>query len=459
MTDNKKITHIFRTVTRIFVTVCFAFVWITWYNQFTFQTYRRPGAVVTIILWFVIYSWLCDTYKAFRIASTSAGEIIFSQVISFGIADLLAYALVIIAASGYIPILPGIETALVQIIGTAVITTVLKRYLMKHMRPKRTLIVYGRDVSPADVENFKLRLLEKYRHLFDIRDMLREDMNIAAFADCMERSEQIILYSLSRENRLTFMENCLEKNKPFFYTPSIEDILCQGSSTRHFLDTPLNKYDYVYQNPGKQAAKRVCDIIFSLIFLAVLSPVMLVTALAIKAEDGGPVFFRQKRYTKDARVFEILKFRSMVVNADSMGVNPTTDRDPRITRVGRVIRATRIDELPQLLNILKGDMSFVGPRPERTEHVEMYTKEVPAFRYRLKVRGGLTGYAQVYGKYNTSPYDKLRLDLLYIENQSLLLDFKLILLTFRTIFQKESTEGFTEEQQSRIHNGAEHIDD
>ena len=109
----------------------------------------------------------------------------------------------------------------------------------------------------------------------------------------------------------------------------------------------------------------------------------------------------------------------------------------------------RVDELPQILNILKGDMSIVGPRPERVEHVEEYTKEIPEFEYRLKVKGGLTGYAQIYGKYNTSAYDKLRMDLMYIENYSLLLDIKLILTTIRIMFHKESTEGFEKAEENK----------
>ena len=177
--------------------------------------------------------------------------------------------------------------------------------------------------------------------------------------------------------------------------------------------------------------------------MVVALPVMLVTAIAIKLNDGGPVFYKQKRVTLDGKVFDILKFRSMIVNAEAAGKSiPATDNDPRITKVGKIIRATRIDELPQIINILKGDMSIVGPRPERVEHVEQYSRDIPEFSYRTKVKGGLTGYAQIYGKYNTTAYDKLRLDLLYIENYSFLLDIKLILLTFRILFKKESTEGF-----------------
>ncbi|MFQ9801583.1 MAG: sugar transferase [Clostridia bacterium] len=189
--------------------------------------------------------------------------------------------------------------------------------------------------------------------------------------------------------------------------------------------------------------KRFMDIVLSVVFLLVASPFMLLTAIAIKAYDRGPVFFKQKRCTLNKKVFEIYKFRSMIVDAEKDGIAmPAVDHDPRITPIGRFIRKTRLDELPQLFNVLKGDMSIVGPRPERVEHVEAYSREIPEFSYRLKVKGGLTGYAQIMGKYNTSAYDKLKLDLMYIENYSLLLDLKLLFMTVKVMFMKDSTEGF-----------------
>ena len=160
------------------------------------------------------------------------------------------------------------------------------------------------------------------------------------------------------------------------------------------------------------------------------------------------MFFRQERATINGKVFRIHKFRTMVVDAEKEGKPmPAIDNDPRITPVGKFLRASRLDELPQLFDILAGNMSLVGPRPERVEHVEAFTKEVPEFQYRLKVRGGLTGYAQLYGKYNTPPYDKLQLDLMYIQNYSLLLDIKLLLMTVKIMFIKESTDGFDSDKQ------------
>jgi len=166
------------------------------------------------------------------------------------------------------------------------------------------------------------------------------------------------------------------------------------------------------------------------------------SAIAIKLDDHGSVFFCQDRVTKNGKVFKMYKFRSMKEhNEEEETYDGAEENDPRITRVGRVIRRFRIDEVPQIINIIKGDMSWVGPRAEHTVDIERRSKEVKEYKDRLKVKAGLTGYAQVYGKYNTSSYDKLRLDLMYIEKYSLLLDIKLILMTIRILFKKESTEG------------------
>ena len=192
--------------------------------------------------------------------------------------------------------------------------------------------------------------------------------------------------------------------------------------------------------------KRVLDVVISLFALVILSPIFLVTAIAIKVTDHGPVFYKQTRLTKDGKEFDILKFRSMRVDAEKDGIARLSsgEHDDRITPVGRVIRACRIDELPQLLNILKGDLSIVGPRPERPEIAAQYCAEMPEFALRLQAKAGLTGYAQVYGKYNTAPYDKLTMDLMYIAHPSIIEDLKIMLATVKILFVPESTEGVAE---------------
>jgi lipopolysaccharide/colanic/teichoic acid biosynthesis glycosyltransferase len=181
--------------------------------------------------------------------------------------------------------------------------------------------------------------------------------------------------------------------------------------------------------------KRGFDILLSGLGLVVSLPLWGMISLAVKLNDGGPVFYRQQRVGKDGRVFTGLKFRSMVPDSDrKWGVVPAAANDPRITRVGKLLRATAMDELPQLWNILRGDMSFVGPRPEWVELVKRFRAEIPRFDLRHRVRPGLTGLAQVYGHSEMSRRDKLRYDLLYARRQSFWLDLRLVLLSFAVTF-------------------------
>ena len=205
---------------------------------------------------------------------------------------------------------------------------------------------------------------------------------------------------------------------------------------------PIFRVEQSNSNPEFLFAKRALDIVLSGLGLLVLWPIMLITALLIKLYDHGPVFYKQVRLTKDGKTFEIIKFRSMKVSAESDGVaRLASANDDRITPVGKVIRAIRFDELPQLLNILKGDMSIVGPRPERPEIAAKYLEELPAFNLRLQVKAGLTGYAQVYGRYYTEPADKLKMDLMYINNMSMIEDLRLLVATVQILFMKESAQG------------------
>ena len=263
----------------------------------------------------------------------------------------------------------------------------------------------------------------------------------------VKQYEGVMICDIPSETRNKILKYCYGEGIRTYTIPKISDIIIRSAESLHLFDTPL----MLSRNQGltieQLAIKRVMDIAISVAGLVILSPIFVITAFAIKVYDKGPVFFKQARCTKDGKVFEIYKFRSMIVDAEKNGKSiPATDGDPRITPVGRIIRKLRIDELPQLINILKGEMSVVGPRPERVEHVQIYTKEIPEFIYRMKVKGGLTGYAQVYGKYNTTAYDKLKLDLMYIQNYSIWLDIELIFKTIKILFMEESTEGFSAEQ-------------
>lgn len=253
-----------------------------------------------------------------------------------------------------------------------------------------------------------------------------------ALAADIGRYDAVVLYRLPDESRSRMIKLCFDIGAEVYIMPKPEDIAVDGSDSG-FYRLPRRGF-----TAKKAFFKRAFDLVLGILMLILTLPLSLVIALAIKLSDGGPVFFKQRRMTLGGKEFDIIKFRSMVIDAEADGVaTPATDGDARITRVGRFIRATGLDELPQLINIIKGEMSLVGPRPERIEHIRAYCEGLPEFAYRFKVKGGLTGYAQIYGRYDTPPYQKLRLDLFYIENHSFWLDAKLLLLTARAVFKKK----------------------
>lgn len=265
----------------------------------------------------------------------------------------------------------------------------------------------------------------------------------------------VFLSGIHSYDRNTILKYCISRGVNVYMLPSIGDILVSGAQKMHLFHLPMLRASRYVPSPEYAFLKRLFDIVASLIALVLLSPVMLITALFIKLTDGGPVLYRQRRLTKDRKEFTILKFRSMRVDAEKDGIPrlSTGKNDDRITPVGRFIRKTRIDELPQIINILKGDMSVVGPRPERPEIAYQYEKELPGFALRLQVKAGLTGYAQVYGKYNTSPYDKLQMDLMYISNSGIWEDLSIMFATIKVLFMKESTEGVKEGQTTAMSHG------
>lgn len=450
MMEKKPITRKAKLILATWNIGLFALVWAYYYNSTVYPMKYLLGMAFSTVLYGTLYMFLCNLYKGFRIASNQIGETVFSQFLGFAIADFFLYLQGCLIRNTILNIVPGALTVVMQIMGTAMIVSITKRYMRSHMQPKDTIIIYGRGTKEEEICAFEQRLLQKYAHLFHITKHINERDIAFCMTKEIQKTHTVLLYEVTHHTRKKVMKYAIAHKKTLYFTPTIEDITLQGCTEKHLLDTPLQKYNYVYEKPTEYTGKRAFDVTFALFLLVLTAPFMLLSAILIKVEDHGPVFFKQKRCTKGGREFEIIKFRSMIVDAEKYGVTPCTENDDRITKVGKFIRATRLDELPQLFNILKGDMSFVGPRPERVEHVEQYTAELPEFAYRMRVKGGLTGYAQIYGKYNTSAYDKLRLDLLYIENQSFFMDLKMILLTLKIMFVAESTEGFDVEKSKTM---------
>ena len=316
--------------------------------------------------------------------------------------------------------------------------------------PKRTILIYRNELDKKRFGTIRGKPMER---LYKIEEEFQYDgYSFQAIRHRLEGYEAVFVAGVHSRCRNGIAKYCKEENVVGFFLPHVGDVIMQEAKHIQSFDAPVLFVSRSRLKPEYRIAKRAFDIVASLSGLIVFSPLMLITAIAIKAYDGGPAFYKQVRLTEGGREFKIIKFRSMRVDAEKDGIArlSTGENDDRITAVGKVARKFRLDELPQLINILKGDMSVVGPRPERPEIAEQYYKFLPDFRLRLQVKAGLTGYAQVYGKYNTDPYEKLEFDLLYINDMSFLTDLQLFFATFGILFQSDSTEGIAIGQTTAV---------
>ena len=425
-------------------TLIFASVWYHDLNRLMDRAFENKGNWLMIASYFLVVLIFMRVYGGFKIGYLSKWNVMFSQWLALFLANLVIAVqsvLMVGLVSETASVLRSIvQMTVVQFLLSVIFVLMIAGLFGRLYPPKRLLLIY-KDHSPEGFEE----KLETRKDKYYIEESI--DLNGGwerAQEKIMEHSS-ILLYDISAKERNQIIKLCYRYDKEVYMTSKISDVILRGAKDVLLFDTPL----LVAHNKGltfsQRALKRLMDIVVSAVILVITSPIMLIVALLIKLEDGGPALFKQKRMTQNGKEFSIYKFRSMIVDAEKDGkARLATKHDARITKVGKVIRSTRLDELPQLINVLKGDMSLVGPRPERAEYIEQYVKDMPEFTYRMKVKGGLTGYAQVYGKYNTSAYDKLKMDLMYIEGYSFLLDIKLILMTIKVMFMKMSTEGVSE---------------
>lgn len=423
------------------------YVWKKYYRLLeSVHNYYGNGKFLLVGMYALLVFFLFLYCDSFKYGHLKLIDVLISQWTSLIIANFMTYFQICLIANHMVNVVPILVLTGIDVIVALIFTYLYTAIYHRVYVPRRMVMIYGMDSAltlkgKMDTRNDKYRVIRSIPESNGCKQICSELKNYDA----------VILNDVSAEMRNDILKFCYENEIRTYMVPKISDIIIKGAEEITLFDTPLLLIKGRGLTLAQKLAKRIMDVLLCSIAMVPGAVIMLVVAAAIKIEDRGPVFYQQERLTKDGKKFQILKFRSMIVGAEKDGRSiPATDRDPRITRVGRVIRATRLDEFPQILNILKGDMSIVGPRPERVEHVEKYMKEIPEFKFRMKVKGGLTGYAQIYGKYNTSAYDKLRLDLMYIENYSLFLDIKLILMTIQTMFKKESTEGFTNQQNDML---------
>lgn len=449
----KKLTNMQKETIRVYIRLfeklavtalgILPFAW-SWYNVFNpmlYPAFVNKGNIMIIGLYIGLMMTLIYTMGGYKIGVYRNKSVILSQTLGYLMANFFFWIIIILMV-GTLYKIGEITAALLlislfQIVGTALLVNLLELIFHKAFKPKAMIVLYEEKPNRRFAKKLNTR-----EDKFNVLGEMKLEENWQEELLKLEDYMAVLLYNISSPLRNDVLKFCYQNGIRVYLVPKIADILVRNASESNFFDTPLYMVNEVDVTYGQIAVKRICDIILSLIAIILTSPVMLIAAIAIHKYDGGPVFFRQKRCTRNGRVFEILKFRSMIVDAEKDGkARLATENDDRITPVGHFIRKTRIDELPQFFNILKGDMSFVGPRPERPEIVAEYEKEFPEFDLRMKVKAGLTGYAQVYGKYNTTAYDKLKLDLIYVQKYSLLMDLRLIFMTVKVIFMKESTEG------------------
>lgn len=422
------------------------YIWINYYSGLMAVPYNRTGHWLMVAVYGILLIIFSRLFGGLKIGYMTPGNIIYSHMLATFCSNGMIYLQITLLTKHFQTVYPLLAMLAMDFILIAIWSLLFNRFYRRIYPPRKVLLIYGEHPIVSLMGKLHTRT-----DRFIIGELIHISIGLKRLEKKIDEYEGVVICDVPSSIRNRILKYCYGKSIRVYATPKISDIIIRSSESLHMFDTPL----MLSRNSGltfeQRLIKRGMDILLSLAALIILSPIFVITAFAIKVYDHGPIFFYQDRCTKDGKVFSICKFRSMIVDAEKDGHSiPATDRDPRITPVGNIIRKTRIDELPQIFNIFKGEMSIVGPRPERVEHVELYSRELPEFEYRMKVKGGLTGYAQVYGKYNTTAYDKLKLDLMYIQNYSLLLDIEIIFRTVKILFLKESTEGFSEDTSDVI---------
>lgn len=428
------------------IVIPFVLAWYYYYSPRLSTPYYIKGDIVITGIYIVLYYMFGKTYDAFLISHNKLSEIVVSQALSNILANGILYMIFFLLIKKIPNPLPLLIVWLCQCCISLIWTVIARAIYFKWFPAKRSIVIYDmREGMESLISEYGLT--KKFQIVKTAS--VDECLNDISMIDDME---VVFLSGVHSHDRNIIMKYCLYKSKSIYMIPRVGDVIMSGAKTMHMFHLPVMKVGRYNPNPLYLFVKRLFDIVVSFVALIVLSPVFLITAIAIKATDKGPVFYKQERLTRNGKRFMIHKFRSMRVDAEKDGVArlSTGDNDDRITPVGRFIRKCRIDELPQLIDILAGNLSVVGPRPERPQIADEYIKEMPEFQLRLQCKAGLTGFAQVYGKYNTTPYDKLQMDLMYIAHPSFIEDLRICFATIKILFMPESTEGIAEGQTTAM---------
>ncbi len=440
-----KVNQKFKRLIRVFFTfgitsmliLLYGWTWIGHYNRIIEFPFFRRGNWMMIFLYGVLLVLFMSIYGGFKVGYLKKGNLIYSQILAVIFTNIFTYLQIAVLDKHFLSPLQLVKMTGLDFLVIVVWTLIYQWFYRKIFPPRKMLLISGGRSDYHLAEKINSRE-DKY----EICRTINIQQGILFLQQEILKYDGVIIGDISSHERNLILKYCFANSIRTYNVPKISDILLKSSVELNLFDSPL----FLSRNEGMTIEqlfiKRLVDIVGALIGLVIASPLFLIISFSIRLTDKGPVFFKQARLTRGDKVFYIYKFRTMIQEAEKDGVaRLAKEGDSRILPIGHFLRRTRLDELPQLFNILKGEMSIVGPRPERPELVEEILKDIPDFTYRTKVKAGLTGYAQIYGKYNTTAYDKLKLDLTYIRNYSLFLDMKLIFMTPKIMFMKEATEG------------------
>ena len=419
-------------------------------SKFYFMLIPTRTSFITLGVFTLVYMMMNIIYGGFDIGKRKSKPIIYSFVLSVFFTDIAAHFFMCIMNITVVhngkfvydyPLLL-LLTYIIQIFIIVVFTYGGNYLYFSANKPHDSIIITRKGEQTDSI----ISKIGRYKKQYNITETVF--INDPDILKKIDKADLIFFYNLSVPERNAFVEYCYHCKKDIYYSVELSDIVSLGSHRVYFDDKSMVYAPVEGLTFEQRVIKRIMDLVIAGFGLIITSPIFLITALCIKLEDGGPVFYKQERATYAGKIFNVIKFRSMKVEDGSIHKS-VTKNDDRITRTGRIIRKFRIDELPQLINVIKSDMSIVGPRPEMVENVEKYTKELPEFAYRQRAKAGLTGMAQIYGKYNTSPKDKLIFDLTYINEYSVWLDIKLIFRTLLVLLTPDkSTEAFEDNKKT-----------
>ncbi len=417
------------------VTTAFIGVWQTFYDEALFSGYGNYLVVLTYLLIFIVIGSL---YDGFKVGIMRVHEMSYSLSLSVFFANCIIYIVLSLIARRMLNPLPLAVLFVVQALMLIVMMYSWSHAYFTLYKARRVLAIFQ-----TGNRNDIIKKISLIKERFTLAKGITVDRGLDEIKKEIDKYETVLICEFDPSLKDEVLKYCYAQNKRIYILPSSADTIFNGCQQVNVFDTPVLFLHNGGLSMEQRIIKRIFDIAVSGIGILVTSPFMLIIAVLIKCTSPGPIIFKQQRITRNNETFNIYKFRSMRV-ADSDEIKKTTVGDDRITLAGKIIRPLRLDELPQLFNILFGDMSVVGPRPEMVELVKDYTEILPEFNLRHKVKAGLTGYAQIYGKYNTTPQNKLNMDIHYIEHYSFLEDIKLCAMTIKILFVRESTEGFSE---------------